>query len=635
VDQEVRLELQPPGTLRKHFWICCGAVVALTGACGEIWWDVNPPVAAFVVPLLTLAAWLLVLWFSGPSGASCFWTWSAAGALGSFLVSLFLSRFMHPAVAGVWFLVLLVESIPIGWERGLLQTRGFWSWWGCFLLLPALAGPLLLPSTSLLAGLLLLLGYLVLLGQWPRWRLARWRKAGSTFAERFRYFWQHFDQHCWTCALVLLLGFLLFKLFWSSIGPADGWLLGVVGVLGLLVLDEQLFRQRWQQRFWICWGAFALLLIVFGKLRHNMVPPVDGWAFGLFTLLGFLSCSFLLLFTLLQFSLAWRTLRKLLRELALLPMQQAFARLSARAVSRFNHYLFSHRARDSHLTLLAQQYQELKRLFPDFLKALQDAPPLRFMRASDAKVLREAGTAVNEVFPEQRVTPEFPEETVNNWWSELAATSSPELAKRCLRIVRCFWPAYSMQEAFGQPSKKDQTEGTEDSPDRSNQNGASHNGKANKRQPGAAAVASPITEKPIREWVEAAEDFIALEIVRYLSQFIIQLRTLLCSLSIGSWLLLLAAVVYPFFPQSQLLMVLSLLTWTVLVAIVCFLVQINSDELVSRISKTTPNRFTPDLAFIQGAGAFVLPIVAGLMVQFPFVASSVRSLLEPLFHIIH
>ncbi len=97
---------------------------------------------------------------------------------------------------------------------------------------------------------------------------------------------------------------------------------------------------------------------------------------------------------------------------------------------------------------------------------------------------------------------------------------------------------------------------------------------------------------------------------------------------------MLAATVYPFFPQHELLLVLTLLGGLVAAGIGVFLVQLNRDELISRVTRTAPNRFTPDLAFFQGAVTYVLPILAAVTFQFPFVTSSFRSLFDPLFHII-
>jgi hypothetical protein len=153
--------------------------------------------------------------------------------------------------------------------------------------------------------------------------------------------------------------------------------------------------------------------------------------------------------------------------------------------------------------------------------------------------------------------------------------------------------------------------------------------------PARASVFLSLPEgDPVREWAVAAEDFVAMEIIRYLSQFIVQLRTLLTCLTFGSFLLVLAATVYPFSPQYQLLLFLTVVASGIALFILTFLIQLNRDELVSRITRSTPNRFTLDWTFLQSAATYVLPILVGLMVQFPLVTSTLRSLLDPLFHII-
>ena len=113
------------------------------------------------------------------------------------------------------------------------------------------------------------------------------------------------------------------------------------------------------------------------------------------------------------------------------------------------------------------------------------------------------------------------------------------------------------------------------------------------------------------------------------------MRTLLTSLTLGSILLLLAGITYPFFPQHQLVVFLAALAGITAAAIVTFLVQLNRDEMISRIKRSAPNRFTPDLAFAQGAATYVLPILAAFMVQFPEVTSLLRALFDPLLHLIN
>src|SRR5262249_17495771 len=114
---------------------------------------------------------------------------------------------------------------------------------------------------------------------------------------------------------------------------------------------------------------------------------------------------------------------------------------------------------------------------------------------------------------------------------DLTAEASRELARRCFLVLRWLWPAHTTEEAFGAPPGEPRAE--------------------------APAFSGLGQRAAIREWAVAAEDFVALVLLRYLGQFVVQIRTLLLSLTLGSLLLVLTAAVYPFFPQSQLLLFLS------------------------------------------------------------------------------
>jgi hypothetical protein len=367
--------------------------------------------------------------------------------------------------------------------------------------------------------------------------------------------------------------------------------------------------------------VFAFTAAAAMAMWQGSIPPVDGKLFGDVALLGFGVFAFLLLFTLLQFYSAWRALKKLLHVLALLPMEGAFGRLHEKLVSTFGHYVFSQSPRHSHFAISVQQFHRLQRLFAPFQDAVKggalgvDAKPHPLGRQLLAGVWEE----VEGAFPNKVLEPSIIDafaneeraaesELATNYGGQTGADCS-ELATRCLRVLCRLWPAQTLEAAFGQT-----------------------------REPGEPRPVPPYLalpeDDPIRQWAMAAENFAATEIIRYLSQFIAQLRTLLFSLTVGSLLLVLAATVYPFFPQQRLLLGLTLMSGFIAVVIGSFLVQLNKDHLVSRITGSTPNRFTPDWAFVQALGAYVIPILACLMVQFPFVTSSLRSLLDPLIHIV-
>jgi hypothetical protein len=397
------------------------------------------------------------------------------------------------------------------------------------------------------------------------------------------------------------------------------------------VLHELMPPSTWQHHPGLCLLVFFLLVGVYVKLWHESIPPIDGRLFGNWTLAAFFAGSFLLVFTLCQVYLAWSKLRHMLRQLALMPMVGAFARLPEKVKSEDGH-LFSLRPKDERLTVVTHLFNALCRRFAAFRKWLesvsgQPSGPCPVPLDQTANAFREqfSETSQGDPVPLPGNFDKTPPAPGSPGGAPAASAAQDpeerlsETAQKCLLVLHNLWPIHSMDEAFGGAPQEEKS-GAAAPP---------------QEKPGTAApFLSPPEGDPVREWVHWAEDFVAAWVVRYLSQFFAQLRNLLTSLTVGSLLLILAAVSYPFRLQSLLLVVLTALTGAVAVFIVVFLVQVNRNELISRIKRSTPNRFTPDLGFFQGATAYVLPIVGGLMVWFPFFASGLRSLFEPLLHVI-
>ena len=90
----------------------------------------------------------------------------------------------------------------------------------------------------------------------------------------------------------------------------------------------------------------------------------------------------------------------------------------------------------------------------------------------------------------------------------------------------------------------------------------------------------------VREWVEMAEDLIALQLLRHLSQFLAQLWVMVGFVVIGSLSLLLAINSYPFPQQSHLEFFLSILIGVAAFAILRLIVGINRNETISRVGNT-------------------------------------------------
>jgi hypothetical protein len=386
-----------------------------------------------------------------------------------------------------------------------------------------------------------------------------------------------------------------------------------------LLRAEIMPPSTWQQHPLVCFVILGVLALVFLKLAHEATAPLDGTWFGHVTLGCFFAGAFLLIFTLAQAYYTWSKLRGLLRFLALQPMGDAFARLPDKVVAVFGHYFSSERPRNSHLQIAIHQFDLFRQTWeklPNYQKPTTPpvdvtGQPIALPPGVNWNTLAKS---LNDEFPSTPDSLRQSFQNVQDAVTEEDFEQDGEIlnrnARKCLCVLSHLWPAHSMAEAFGHPPT---------------------DGKPTK--PGKAFLSLP-ADNPFREWAIAAEDFVAVEIIRYISQFFVQLRNLLTSLTLGALLLLIAAATYPFRPQYLLVLLLTSLAAAVAVFIVAFLVQVNRDELVSRITRTTPNRFTPDLGFLQATGHYVLPIVGGLLLQFSFFTSGLRAMLTPLFHII-
>jgi hypothetical protein len=131
--------------------------------------------------------------------------------------------------------------------------------------------------------------------------------------------------------------------------------------------------------------------------------------------------------------------------------------------------------------------------------------------------------------------------------------------------------------------------------------------------------------------VELAEGVVAIQVVLYISQFFAELRNLIWSMLICSVLLLLAATSYPFHPERLILGLFLTLIGAVVAGILYVLVQMNWNELVSRITGTPPNRFTLDTGFVGSFFTYVVPILGIVTLQ---LTGTFRFLLEPILRVL-
>jgi hypothetical protein len=132
-------------------------------------------------------------------------------------------------------------------------------------------------------------------------------------------------------------------------------------------------------------------------------------------------------------------------------------------------------------------------------------------------------------------------------------------------------------------------------------------------------------------WVQKAEDFVAIQVIIFLSQYFILLRAMALSMVWVAVLLLLAATAYPFQPEELILYLILGLLAAVMVGVLFVLVRVNQNEMVSRITQSTPNKFEFNWSFARAALTFVGPI---LLVTAAQLSGRLRTVVEPLLNLL-
>lgn len=327
----------------------------------------------------------------------------------------------------------------------------------------------------------------------------------------------------------------------------------------------------------------VLALVGFGiAVWMQSLPTVEGWAWDLIFFVGFAWLFLLSSTTLIRLFFVWRTVKQLLDAIAALPMMRAFGGLPTKVTEVFGRYLFTQKPQLSHLQVPAHQL----RLLVAEVEKDETAPA----------ELRVLGPAANEI-----------EATLS---AALAAGGRGGAARRAERDVRDRLSSVAgtcisvlaprgrwlpVDEAFGGGQGKEEI----------------------KRTDGPA-------------WVRQAETVAATQVVVYLSQFFVQLRNLVWAAVVTSSLLLMAATSYPFHPEKLLLIGLIGLSGAGMAGVMYVLVEMNRDEVVSRVTKSTPGKFSLDSGFLGSFFTYIVP-AAGIMTA--QLSGSFRWALEPLLRV--
>jgi hypothetical protein len=399
-------------------------------------------------------------------------------------------------------------------------------------------------------------------------------------------------------------------------------------VVGRILADLRWNLADHWRSYWFVYVAIGLpFLYLLGRVQ----PTFEGFWFDLLFRAGFVAGILFLGLTFAQFHRLWKTVRGILKHLSMMPLDRAFDDLPSGLAGMFSGYLYTSRPRRAHFAVPVRQFTGLQQLaqtkdFDAMLKEFSGCSDPQYDALAKALAKDIAQSFEKELHDLSVSEEEAQDTTVGTSMQELRAATST-----VLDVLQSAWQRHPPDEVPRKPSSsllRDLTQWLQ--------------GRWVVQEPATKTQAAPSAARWIAvrgddehavvwKWVQLAENFVATQAVLYVSQFFVQLRNLLLSVTIGTLLLLLAATSYPFQPQSLLVVYLLVMVGVVTVGTVSVLVQINRNSFVSRLSNTTPERFTPDWAFLTSFATYVLPLLGVLAVQ---LSGSFRTWLEPVFRIL-
>ncbi|HXB55415.1 MAG TPA: hypothetical protein VN461_11565 [Vicinamibacteria bacterium] len=364
---------------------------------------------------------------------------------------------------------------------------------------------------------------------------------------------------------------------------AKGAIDGERAALGWLVGPGTLLLPPWRL-------AVPVLGLIFGAFCLNLrqrLSTIEGPVFDAGCELSFLLLHGLVALSLLRFVCLWSSLKDLLRRLSAHPIVAAYSRLSPRLARTFE-------ARYSPAVPEMLELGEplgLARRLDDGLGAVKNDLETRYPYCKGpllVLVTALGGSAATEVMFENEVGEP---KAATTWsgsgtWQFLVGLTAP-----MIDFLDTFWT--------GHPNVMLATRDS-DKPD------------------------------PPLEWLSRGEEFLATLVALCVREVLAHLRNCLLFVMIGLFLILGVVSSFPFQPQRHLLGFPWVVMLGVIGALVMVFVQIDRDEVISRISGTPPGRVSWDWTFVSSLLTYgLLPLATLFATQFPEIGTVVLTALQP------
>jgi len=151
---------------------------------------------------------------------------------------------------------------------------------------------------------------------------------------------------------------------------------------------------------------------------------------------------------------------------------------------------------------------------------------------------------------------------------------------------------------------------------------------------GGASVSGQVRRsfgEPLRTWLAAAEEFAAVQVVDYVEWVVAQLRVLALFLFAALVLTTMLLSTYPYEPQSLVKLVFFIILLASVGGLLRVSVEMNRDEVLSRVAKTEPGKLTWDRHFLMNGLVFgIVPIATLVSSEFPAVREFLFAWIYPL-----
>jgi hypothetical protein len=394
---------------------------------------------------------------------------------------------------------------------------------------------------------------------------------------------------------------------WGGFGPA---LVGrrTSDLGGAEALERHILRTL--RQIWVSPVLSALVTFVFGFLVVWLLKRISYASEGepyqtLFRLTFFFACLGTL-FTAARYVVLWRRLQTFLRFLAAHPMVDAFDRVPRRLAESVGPRAFGRFISLPDFGRLLHLWRLLEADFPAARPGL--ARDFGILENEAAKViLALANIWTLRIYFSGRMR-RFSGRLLQTWKARAQTAGWVGFLARTLQpLLDPYWRT--------KPLPLDAVLGNKQG------TGTPAESSAEKRALDPAAAA----------WLRQAEEFLASHLVVYVAYVFLHLRNLLSTFVISGLLLFVAITAYPFQPARFLIG--FLIAFIVLLAVLTIgsFLQMDRDEILSRVARTQAGKVSWDLSFILRIVVFgLLPILSVVATRIPEVQTGFSSLIDGL-----